>query len=63
MKCPHCEYEYKYSIDYKTFNETIVGDKGNFFKSPLDMRQEDSARVREVFGCPNCFMLFLEHYE
>jgi hypothetical protein len=59
MKCPHCEYEdVKYTDDGEVF-----GSEGKFYTLPIKLEREEGFHYhlekRQLYGCPNCDMVFM----
>lgn len=64
MECPYCTYRYDWPVE---LNKNFQGDKGTFFKlsNDIEMVRDSTSWKKEtiyVFGCPNCFKLFMKNY-
>jgi protein-arginine kinase activator protein McsA len=63
MICPHCNYSHsEYDPDSSTSSKGI---KGNFYKFPIEMKRHQDYQVHDemnVYGCPNCFKVFIYRY-
>jgi len=64
MKCPHCDYEYKYKVE----NEDDDGCLGQFYQiytrfdsilMTRDERHPERPKLAHVCGCPSCKKLFM----
>lgn len=59
-----CNYEHGYDID----KGEIIGEKGEFFRLPIEMKQNQSLSIRsyypdptaQVLACPKCGIVFIE---
>lgn len=63
MKCPHCNYEYGYSVEE---NSNIEGEHGEFYKIGNNVKmvkQHDylGNKTLNLYGCPSCMKVFMDY--
>lgn len=64
MKCPHCNYTHR-EYDFDTDKEVIEGDE-EFYTISNSITAEQTTqtypyqRLKDIYGCPKCKILFIE---
>ena len=58
MKCPHCDYEYRW--DSKS--ESYIGSEGEFYHLAIEMKRtihHGFSDTSDMYGCPSCRKVFI----
>jgi predicted RNA-binding Zn-ribbon protein involved in translation (DUF1610 family) len=63
MECPHCGYQDGWNGE---LNKDIKGEKGSFYRlsNNIEMERDATSWMKEeihVYGCPECFKLFMKN--